>query len=231
MPWSPGRETSHPGAVPDIRTGLPGVRSQGFLTLSEVGPLPPGHAAARLRRGRLRQEHRQRLGRREQPLAVLGQQGLNIREQLRAGQQVEEAVGFGVLGMGEDAALSPRGGAPAGLRDRSAPGSLGASRTSTRGHSGRPILLRFPSVTLQITPFGPGRFLGPLLDPTKGRQQPSGRARRGRPRSVGCGLGPRGCGCRRWAGSRHGRRSRCACQRRRARPGPPGRPRPAPATG
>ena len=39
---------------------------------------------------------------------MLGQQRLEIREQLRAGQEVEEAVGIGVFGTAEDVALLPR---------------------------------------------------------------------------------------------------------------------------
>lgn len=41
---------------------------------------------------------------------MLGQQGLDIVEQLRSGEQIEERVGIGALALGENVTLLPRGG-------------------------------------------------------------------------------------------------------------------------
>jgi hypothetical protein len=64
--------------------------------------------AAPIRRQDLGDEHRQRLGRRIQPLAVLGQHRLDPLQQLGAGQQVEHGGGIGVAGVAAHALLLPR---------------------------------------------------------------------------------------------------------------------------
>lgn len=46
----------------------------------------------------LRQEHRERLGRGEQTLAVLGQQRLHPIEQPRTGEKIKEGIGIAVVG-------------------------------------------------------------------------------------------------------------------------------------
>lgn len=50
------------------------------------------------------------------------EQQLDLREQPRAGEQIEKAVGFGEIGASEDAASLPRDGAAARLPLRLAAG-------------------------------------------------------------------------------------------------------------
>lgn len=70
--------------------------------------IPPGLGLTRIKQ-RLRQEHRQGLSWRKQPLTVFGKQRFDLVQQPRARQRVEQAEGVCALGVGKDSALLPSG--------------------------------------------------------------------------------------------------------------------------
>jgi hypothetical protein len=101
-------------------------------------------------RERLSKKHRQRLGGRKQPLTVLRQQRLDLPEQARASEQVEEGVGIRVGSLMTDPSLLLNASAVARMHGGLAPWVMDVVfGDSTAYHLRQPFCMQIQSVALK----------------------------------------------------------------------------------